>query len=79
MQPMYVGMPQHVGKDRHKHCKYRAGDIENLCKAKDVGLQSSVLCLEKNPGLCACAFSDKGSFYCSCRPRVYIAKVLQKK
>jgi hypothetical protein len=45
MQPMYVGMPQHVGKDRHKHCKYRAGDIETLCKAKDVGLQGSVQCL----------------------------------
>ena len=50
--------------------------LENLCKAKDIGLKSFVQCLER-PGECEFSFSVGGSErFCDCVLRVYIAKEL---
>ena len=78
MQPMYVVGTQNITKHGHKGCKYRTQDIENLCKAKDLGMERFAQCQEKNPPECTCAVLHKGSFYCSCRPRVFIARALKK-
>jgi hypothetical protein len=56
---------------------YKKG-LENLCKAKDIGLSEFLECLEKNPG--ECKFSvPYGSWYlCECPVRIYVAKKLKK-
>lgn len=55
-------------------CKCRRQGIENLCKAEDVGLEGMVECLDEHPFECMFSIPFGGLYYCSCRPRVYIAK-----
>jgi hypothetical protein len=52
--------------------------LEKLCKAKDVGMQTFVLCLEPNP--LECPFSKPVAIWymCECPLRVYIAKEVKK-
>jgi hypothetical protein len=57
---------------------YTSGQ-ETLCKAKDIGLDSYLVCLEKDPKECkffAVIFGDK--HICQCPLRVYIAKKMNK-
>ena len=56
---------------------YESG-FEDLCKAKDIGLESFSKCLEEDPLECTFAFSFGYSHFCKCPLRVYIAKTLQK-
>jgi len=53
-------------------------DFNKLCKAKDIGMESFVVCLEEKPEECVFAMSLAGSKFCRCQLRVYIAKVLKK-
>ncbi|MBW2566270.1 MAG: hypothetical protein JRE24_05150 [Deltaproteobacteria bacterium] len=53
-------------------------DVENLCKARDIGMDSFVLCLEEKPFECISSVCFARSWYCSCPPRVHIAKELKK-
>jgi hypothetical protein len=73
----------HIGEQLTKHpdrgCKYKTRRIENLCKAKDLGIGGLVRCMEANPFECTSAIPHENAYYCLCEPRVYIAKVLQKK
>ena len=52
---------------------YRSG-FKTLCKAKDIGLERHLVCLEKNPKKCVFAFSFGGEYFCTCPVRIYIAK-----
>jgi hypothetical protein len=52
--------------------------LEILCKARDIGLQSLVECLEEYPDKCPFSLSLAGLVCCKCPVRVYIAKTLNK-
>ncbi|MBW2175135.1 MAG: hypothetical protein JRF64_11155 [Deltaproteobacteria bacterium] len=57
---------------------YESG-FETLCKAKDVGMESYLSCLEEHPFECKFLvgfFGDR--YYCECPLRIYIAKKLGK-
>jgi len=56
---------------------YKSG-LEKLCKAKDIGLESFLECLEKEPRKCKFSFDFGGSYFCGCPLRVYIGKKLRK-
>jgi hypothetical protein len=57
---------------------YTSG-FRNLCKAKDIGLESFVMCL-MTPDSPACRFSVDfgGAFFCQCPLRVHICRKLKK-
>jgi hypothetical protein len=61
-------------KNCPKGCKCRQRGIEDLCRVRDVGLETFVLCLEKNSIHCVHRIVFGRANYCSCPPRVYIAK-----
>ena len=48
--------------------------FHSLCKAKDVGLDAYVLCLDSNPNGCTFSVRYGYSYYCPCPLRVYVAK-----
>ena len=57
---------------------YKSG-FENLCKAKDIGLESLLECLEEEvPKGCKFSIHFGDSYFCHCPLRVYIAKKLKK-
>ena len=56
---------------------YKSG-FENLGKARGIGIEGYVECLEKNPEDCVFSLSFGYSFLCKCPLRVYIAKNLKK-
>jgi hypothetical protein len=45
-----------------------------LCKAKDVGIESFLECLEEKPFACKFAVPFGSLYYCRCPLRVYISK-----
>ena len=51
--------------------------FEGLCKARDIGLKSVLLCLEENPEACEFALYSgawpDGHFCCQCPVRVHLA------
>ena len=61
-----------------KNFKCAESGFEELCKAKDIGFESHLECLESNSW--DCKFSDNFGFayFCNCPLRVYIAKELGK-
>jgi hypothetical protein len=50
------------------------GSAEYLCSAKDVGLESHLVCLEEHPFECKFAVSFGLRHFCHCTHRVHIAK-----
>lgn len=60
-----------------KDFKCYESKFKNLCKAKDIGLKSFLLCLEEKR---ECNFSIFfiDEYLCKCPLRVYIAKELKK-
>jgi hypothetical protein len=48
--------------------------FHNLCRAKDIGLESYVLCLDNSPNGCTFSVRYGYSYYCECPLRVYLAK-----
>ena len=52
--------------------------LENLCKARDVGLESHILCMEKNPTQCEFAAPFGSKYFCRCPLRIYMVKKLKK-
>ena len=61
-----------------KNFKCAESGFEDLCKAKDVGLDSYLKCLESNPSNCNFAFSYGYKHFCQCPLRVFLAKKLNK-
>ena len=60
---------------KFKCCKSR---LDDLCKAKDVGSEHFLECLEKDSAKCAFALHFGYGVYCSCPLRIYIGKKLKK-
>lgn len=52
-------------------------DFANVCRAKDIGIESFLECLQENPQLCRFALSFGYGYLCQCPLRVYIAKKLE--
>jgi hypothetical protein len=62
-----------------KDFKYYKPGVGFTCKAKDVGMESYLACLEEHPLECKFSvgfFGDR--YYCSCSARIYVAKILEK-
>ena len=59
------------------HSCYTSG-FKNLCKAKDIGLESFIACLMKNPLECRFSIQFGEISFCQCQLRIYIAKKLRK-
>jgi hypothetical protein len=56
---------------------YKSG-LKVLCKAKDIGLDSYLECMEVYPQKCPFSVPFGYSHLCKCPLRVYIAKKLKK-
>jgi hypothetical protein len=52
---------------------YTSGQ-ERLCKAEDIGLESFLVCLERDPMECIFSIAYGSTHFCQCPLRVYIAK-----
>ncbi|MHC4641228.1 MAG: hypothetical protein ACYS32_06255 [Planctomycetota bacterium] len=61
-----------------KNFKCCEDDFANVCRAKDVGMESFLECLEEKPQKCEFAISFGYSYLCKCPLRVNIAKRLNK-
>lgn len=57
-------------------CRYFKPGVGFKCKARDVGLDSYVECLEIDSYTCPFSLSYTYTFYCLCRARVLITKAL---
>ena len=51
---------------------------KDLCKAKDIGMESFLVCLEKNPQKCKFSFAFGFKYFCKCPLRVFISKELKR-
>ncbi len=56
---------------------YKSG-FDNLCKARDAGLELFLDCLEEKPEECTFSMLMGSSHMCQCPLRVYICKKLGK-
>ena len=56
---------------------YKSG-LTDLCKVKDIGLESFIICLEKYPLECKFSIYYGEVYFCQCSLRVYIAKKFRK-
>ena len=61
-----------------KNFKCVESGFENLCKAKDFGLDDYLECLEEDPHKCKFALPFGNGYFCQCPLRVYLAKKLKK-
>jgi hypothetical protein len=52
--------------------------FRDLCKAKDIGLETFLKCLEEDPRSCPASVPFGDGYFCECPLRVYIAKKLKK-
>ena len=78
MEQAYVQRIEQLLRDCPQGSKCHNQEAGNLCKAKDVGMELFVECLEENPFECICATYFAQSWYCACPPRVHIAKELNQ-
>jgi hypothetical protein len=67
-----------AGMSCPKDFKCYRSNLADLCKAKDIGLESFLECLEDNPRNCEFSISYGGGHFCRCPLRVYIAKRLSE-
>jgi hypothetical protein len=51
--------------------------LEDLCKVRDVGMQTFVQCLEPNPHECPFSKLLAAAYVCKCPLRVYMCKKLK--
>jgi hypothetical protein len=56
---------------------YQSGFSE-LCKARDIGMETFIECLEEKPGRKVFSLSYGDKYFCKCPLRVYIAKEFDK-
>ena len=61
-----------------KDFKCYKSHFEALCKAKDIGLETFLECMEVHPQKCPFSVAFGYSHFCKCPLRVYIAKKLKK-
>ena len=61
-----------------KNFKCAESGFENLCKAKDFGIDNYLECLEESPRQCKFALPFGNGYFCQCPLRVYLSKKLKK-
>ena len=61
-----------------KNFKCTRFSFADLCKANDIGKDSCLECLERNPQDCPFMIDVVSARLCSCPLRIYIAKNLNK-
>jgi len=61
-----------------KNFKCAVSGFENLCKAKDIGNDTCLLCQDKASYWCKFSLKVEDEYFCSCPLRVYLAKHLGK-
>lgn len=61
-----------------KEFKCCSNEFTNVCRAKDIGIKSFLVCLEGEPRKCNFAMSFGDVYFCQCPVRVYIGKKLKK-
>jgi hypothetical protein len=61
-----------------KMFKCAESGFKNLCKAKDIGLEKYLECLEENPSKCLFALPFGYNHFCQCPLRVYLLKKMNK-
>lgn len=66
------------GMDCAKDFECCEGSFANVCRAKDIGIDSFLECLEKNPQMCEFAMPFGNTFFCKCPVRIAIAGKLKK-
>lgn len=66
------------GMDCAKDFECCEDDFANVCRAKDIGIESFLECLEKNPKICEFAMPFGNAFFCKCPVRIAIARKLNK-
>lgn len=66
-----------TGMQCPKNFKCADGGFKSLCKAKYLGLEDSVECLQEHPP-CHFHLAFKDGYFCRCPLRVYLAKELEK-
>jgi hypothetical protein len=66
------------GLELLKDCECYKPRLGFSCKAKDVGLDAYVECLEMYSSTCPFSVSYAHSYYCKCPARVFMAKELEQ-
>ena len=66
------------GMDCVKDFKCCEDNFANLCRAKDIGINSFLECLEEKPQECEFAMPFGNAFFCKCPVRIVIARKLSK-
>ena len=61
-----------------KNFKCADSGFDILCKAKDIGFESFLECLDEDPSHCKFAIFFGDGHFCQCPLRVYLAKALKK-
>ena len=61
-----------------KDFKCAEKDFEDICKAKDFGVDDYLECKEEKPRECWFSFPFGYGHFCKCPLRVYVAKKLKK-
>ena len=56
---------------------YESG-FKTLCKAKDIGIDSFLECLEMRPNECKFSFPFGLMYLCKCPLRIYVAKKMNR-
>ena len=54
------------------------GNFTNVCRAKDIGIDSFLECLEENTHECEFTMPFGDAFFCKCPVRMAIARKLSK-
>ncbi len=61
-----------------KNFKCADSGFEQLCKARNIGLENYLDCLEENPSACLFALPFGSGYLCHCPLRVYLSRELKK-
>ena len=61
-----------------KKFKCYHSNFDNICKSKDIGIETFLECLEDDPHNCPFAVPFADVFFCQCPLRVFIAKSMKK-
>ena len=84
MPPMEAMRPEHIRRTKailesiqcSKDFRCTRATFENLCKARDVGFEDCLECLEENPSACEFSALSGDPVLCKCPLRVYLTKTV---
>ena len=66
------------GMSCRKNFKCYTSDFEDLCKARDLGMENFLECHEKESEPCEFSFPFGKGFFCKCPLRYFVAKNLEQ-